>query len=152
MKLSPRVKKILRIAVPAGIAVVVGVQFIPVKGLGSNPEQRYTLDAPPEVAAILKRSCFDCHSNETVWPAWSHVAPGSWLMARDVRKGRSHLNMSEWGDTDDDERQTDRENMWDMIKEGEMPPFQYIYPLHLGARLSAAEKETLHRWLAPGKK
>jgi hypothetical protein len=52
------------------------------------------LHLSPEVAAILKRSCADCHSNQTIWPWYSYVAPVSWLVERDVRRGRDHMNLS----------------------------------------------------------
>src|SRR5512141_2568887 len=112
-KLSPKLKKLLRIAVIAGVVIVIGLQLVPVKRIGSSPRQRYALGAPPEVEAIMRRACLDCHSNETRWPLYSRIAPGSWLMSRDVLKGRSHMNFSEWGDVDDEERQLDLENCWD---------------------------------------
>ena len=147
---QPKTKKRLGILAIAGVvgfgllqvfpAKVVG---IPTQDIGSNPPSRYTPDAPPEVQAILKRSCFDCHSNETRWPLYARIAPGSWLMARDVHNGRSHMNFSEWADHDEDERQTDLENCWEQVESGEMPKWFYIYPLHLDARLSPADKALL---------
>jgi cytochrome c551/c552 len=148
----PRLKKALKIGVLVAIVVGVGIQFVPVKGLGSNPPARYKLDAPPEVLAILQRSCFDCHTNETKWPFYARIAPGSWLMARDVNKGRSRFNMSEWGDTDEDERQLDKENSWDQIEEGEMPKWFYVFPMHPSAKLSDADKATLKAWMLKDKK
>ena len=148
----PRLKKFLKIGLLVAVVVGVGIQFKPVKGLGSNPPARFDLKAPPEVEAILRRSCFDCHSNETKWPLWAKVAPSSWLMARDVTLGRSRMNMSEWGDVDEDERQLDKENSWDQIEEGEMPKWFYVYPMHLSARLSDADKATLKAWLLKDKK
>jgi len=49
------------------------------------------------LAAVLDRSCRDCHSNNTVWPSYAQVAPLSWLMARAVAEGRKAVNFSEWG-------------------------------------------------------
>jgi hypothetical protein len=49
------------------------------------------------LAAVLDRSCRDCHSNATVWPRYSQIAPLSWLMAAGVAKGRQAVNFSEWG-------------------------------------------------------
>lgn len=126
----------------AGIAI----QFVPVEGVGNNPPERYTIDAPPEVEAILRRSCMDCHSNETRWPWYSRMAPAAWLVIKDVRKGRSRMNMSEWGETDEEERSTDRENSWEQIESGEMPPWFYI-PMHPDSRLSDADKALLKTWL-----
>ena len=148
--MQPKTKKRLGILAIAGVvgfgllqvfpAKVLG---IPTQDIGSNPPTRYTPEAPPDVQAILRRSCFDCHSNETRWPLYARIAPGSWLMARDVHNGRSHMNFSEWADHDEDERQTDLENCWEQVDTGEMPKWFYLYPMHLGARLSPADKTLL---------
>ena len=110
------------------VAVGVGIQFVPVRDVGTNPPHRFKLDAPPEVEALMRRACFDCHSNETRWPLYSRLAPGSWLMSRDIHNGRNHINFSEWGDVDEDERQDDLENAWEQVESGEMPPWFYILP------------------------
>ena len=79
--------------------IVIGlvIQLIPYGHNHTNPP---VVQEPswnrPETRAIVKRACFDCHSNETVWPWYSNVAPVSWLIYRDVAEGRQHLNFSEW--------------------------------------------------------
>ena len=123
-------------------AVGVCIQFVPVPDVNTNPPHRFQIDAPPEVSAVLRRACYDCHSNETRWPLYSRIAPGSWLMARDVHRGRNHLNFSEWGSVDEDERQDDLESCWDQVESGQMPPRVYL-PLHPAARLSESDKATL---------
>jgi hypothetical protein len=144
-------KKVLLVLLGLGVVAFIAIQFVPVPGVGVNPPERYALNAPPEVEHILRKACMDCHSNETRWPWYAKLAPPSWLLIRDVKKGRSRFNLSEWGSADEQERQTDRENAWDQIKDGTMPPWFYI-PMHLDARLTAQEKETLHKWLIPDKK
>jgi hypothetical protein len=130
----------------------VAVQFVPVKGIGVNPEgDHYVVKAPAEVEAILKRSCFDCHTNQTAWPWYARIAPGSWLIARDVKKGRSRMNMSEWSDEDRDDMQVDKENSWDQIEAGHMPPWFYL-PMHPTAYLSDKEKALLKDWLLEHKR
>src|SRR6516162_4122750 len=64
----------------------------------SDPAASFEAVAKPssEVIASLKRACYDCHSNQTVWPWYSNLAPVSWLIASDVKQGRAHLNFSEW--------------------------------------------------------
>lgn len=141
-----RIKKVVRYAIIIGVVVGVGIQFIPVAGRGTNPPDRFPLGAPPEVEAIMRRACLDCHSNETRWPLYARLAPGSWLMSRDVTKGRQHLNFSEWGGSDDEEKKMDRENCWEQVESGAMPPWFYIYPLHMDAKLSEADKATLKGW------
>ena len=148
--MTPKNKKRIRILLIAGVVGFGVLQVFPAKifgiptqDIGTNPPKRYKLDAPPEVQAILQRSCNDCHTNETEWPFWARIAPGSWLMARDVHNGRNHLNFSEWAEVDDDERQTDFETAWEQVETGAMPKWFYVYPLHMKARLSEADKATL---------
>ncbi len=76
------------------IVVAIGIQFIPTDR--SNPPVTHELQASPEVMAILERACYDCHSNETVWPWYSKVAPVSWQISSHVVVGRRHVNFSEW--------------------------------------------------------
>ena len=132
----------MRSAATGLVAVGIGIQFIPVADVGTNPPDRFRVDASPQVSAILRRACYDCHSNETKWPIYSRIAPGSWLMARDVHRGRNHLNFSEWGSVDEDERQDDLESCWDQVESGQMPPGVYL-PLHPSARLSESDKAVL---------
>lgn len=111
----------------------------------SNPPVGATLDAPEEVLAILRRSCFDCHSNETAWPWYSAVAPASWLVAHDVEEGRKHLNFSTWGARDAEGRRDMAEEIVEEVGEGEMPLWQYLL-LHGDAELDARELGTLRKW------
>ena len=91
----------------------------------------------PSRAAIARESCYACHSNETDWPAYSYVAPFSWLVRRDVEDGRDELNFSTW-DRDDGEA----DDAVEAILEGSMPPDRYTM-IHRGARLSDEEADRL---------
>jgi cytochrome c551/c552 len=99
----------------------------------------------PQVAAILERSCSDCHSHKTVWPWYSNVAPISWLISDDVNKGRQALNMSEWGKLDQDRQDRKLRQICDEVTDGIMP-LSYYLPMHPHARLSAEDKKTLCDW------
>ena len=91
----------------------------------------------PETRALFFKACRDCHSNETVWPWYSSVAPFSWLVASDVAEGRSHFNVSTWGPESEHGDDAAEE-----LEEGEMPLWFYL-PLHPEARLSDAERTAL---------
>jgi hypothetical protein len=97
------------------------------------------------VLATLRESCFACHSNQTKWPWYSHVAPISWLVTHDVNHGREELNFTRWGDYDEDERTEKIEEIWEMVEDGEMPPWFYL-PLHPEATLDATDLKTLRRF------
>jgi len=133
----------LRIAALALAALLVGAQLIPIDR--GNPLVESDLEAPPELKSILHRACYDCHSNETVWPWYARIAPVSWLVAYDVREGREDLNFSSWRRLDAQARAKALREIWETVEEGEMPPFYYV-PLHPEARLSASERETLRAW------
>jgi hypothetical protein len=111
----------------------------------TNPPVTGDLHAPPEVKAVLRRACYDCHSNETVWRWYHRVAPGSWLVHRDVVDGRRHLNFSEWASIPAEKRAKKQKSCAGQVAEGEMPPWFYL-PLHRDATLSAADQETLQKW------
>ena len=115
-------------------------QFDPAWSLESRTQM------PAEVAAIIDRSCKDCHSNETHWPWYSNVAPVSWLVADDVKAGRHQLNFSEWARYSRDEANARFTYMAFTVREGTMPKPSYLR-LHPGAKLTDEEIETLCRWI-----
>ncbi|MBL8861472.1 MAG: heme-binding domain-containing protein [Planctomycetes bacterium] len=133
---------LLRAGVVLFLAFVV-IQFVPVSR--TNPPATAPLEAPAEVAAVLRRACYDCHSNETVWPWYAYVAPVSWLVVRDTDEGREHLNFSTWGTLKPKARASKAAEVVEEIEEGEMPLAPYLW-LHPEARLAAAELELLRRW------
>ena len=93
----------------------------------------------------MKRSCADCHSNQTVWPWYSYVAPVSWLVEKDVRRGREHMNLSRWSDYTPQEQQKLLADVATVLKNREMPLPQYAL-IHRDAKLSDAEIDILYRW------
>ena len=131
-----------RIVFSAG-CLLGGIQLWPAGR--TNPATTAGLDAPPEVTAILRHACFDCHSNETRWPWYSHVAPVSWWVVHDVEEGRAELNFSEWGTLPEAKRARRKGKLIDEIESGAMPPKSYLR-LHAGARLSAEEIAVLTAW------
>ena len=121
--------------------VVVGllIQLIPLPGRGNNPPvtSEPNWDSP-QTRLLAKRACFDCHSNETVWPWYSYVAPVSWLVYNDTMQGRSRMNFSKWTSRP----QPGVGEIGGIIQEGEMPPAVYL-PMHPAAQLTVAEKQQL---------
>lgn len=103
------------------------------------------LNVPANVESILKRSCFDCHSNHTRWPWYSNVAPMSWLVIDDVNTGRSKMNFSEWGKLSGSKQEIKLDKICEMITEGEMPLPKYLL-IHKEAELSQADKDILCSW------
>jgi hypothetical protein len=88
------------------------------------------------------RACGDCHSNESVWPWYSNIAPVSWLIQRDVDEGREHLNVSAWGQAHEAHEEHEGHEISEVVEEGNMPPAKYLI-LHPEAKLSATQKQQL---------
>lgn len=131
-------KKVIGLVLLAGVALFLLIQLVPYGRNHTNPP--VVQDAPwasAETRDIARRACYDCHSNETVWPWYTNIAPFSWLIQHDVEDGREHLNFSEWG-----RGEQELDEIAEMLQEGEMPPMQYM-PMHPEARLTAAEQQAL---------
>ena len=129
------------------ILAFIGIQFIDVEK--TNPPVKGDIDAPPEVKTILKKSCYDCHSNETKWPWYSNIAPVSWFIADDVNDGRRHLNFSDWERYNDVRQEKKMNEIWKEINEGDMPMVAYTY-MHPGTDLDITQKGIIKKW-ATGK-
>jgi hypothetical protein len=124
------------------IAVLVAIQIPPWLFETNPPVVAEPHWDSPQTRALAQRACFDCHSNETVWPWYSRIAPPSWLVALDVFRGRRHLNFSEWGVASGEREGGGMGEAVEQIQRGAMPPGNYL-PLHQDAKLSEAEKQLL---------
>src|ERR1051326_2787898 len=98
-----------------------------------------------ETLAILQRACQNCHSLQTKWPWYSHVAPVSWLLARDVQQARLHMKLSRVREYSSDDRLRLLSAMASAVRNGEMPVQRYLR-LHPEARLSDADRQQIYRW------
>ncbi len=112
----------------------------------ATPKGRDTLlvnaGMPAETRRVLIQKCADCHSNETRWPAYARVAPGSWLVERDIVEARRRMNLSEWEHMTGDARTVAVGRILYEARSGEMPPIQYRL-LHWNAGLTAGDVESL---------
>lgn len=127
-----------------GLLLVVILMQIP-QADRSNPPVTGDLQAPGEVKAILKESCYDCHSNETLWPWYSYVNPVGWLVAGDVEEGRAHLNFSKWTTYDARRQYHAKEEIVEVLDAGEMPLPLYLL-MHGEAELTPEEIRVVRNW------
>ena len=131
-KKSQGSRKMLKYILPALVIIFIVIQLIPVERTNPPVVKEPDWDSP-KTRAYAVRACFDCHSNETKWPAYSYIAPVSWLVAGDVNEGREHFNMSDWKPGKGDEAAKE-------VREGDMPLWQYTL-MHSEAKLTDAEKK-----------
>ncbi len=128
----------------ATVAAIVLIQFVPVTR--TNPPVEEEIAAPAEVQRVLERSCYDCHSFESRWPWYAHVAPASWYVTRHVNHAREHMNFSTWNRYDAEKRADHIEEIGEEVGEGKMPLKSYLL-LHRGARLSDEERAIIRHWV-----
>ena len=128
------------------VAIVLVIQVIPVERKVSTvpPGQSFekTEKVPANVAAILKVSCYDCHSNNTRYPWYSELQPAAYFMAQHMKEGKEELNFDEFNAYSKRRKKAKITSIISQIEKEEMPLKSYLM-LHSSARLSADEKKEL---------
>lgn len=142
-------KKILKI-----VALVIFIGFIVIQFFRpdfTNPpvvaEQKLEahVSVSERAAAILKRSCADCHTNETVYPWYAKIQPSAWFLADHIDQGRRELNFSEWGTYNKRKQKRKLEEVCEQIEVREMPLPSYLW-IHREAQMSDEEIKILCDW------
>jgi len=137
-------KRIFRVFSFLLLGIII-VQFIQPRF--ENPEVTGDITAPAEVKAILKRACFDCHSNETKLLWFDRISPVSWMVAKDIEAGRRAFNFSEW---DNLPLETQKDKFWEIVNHaisGTMPLKEYV-SMHPSAQLSESDKTVLKNYVS----
>tara|TARA_R110001583_G_scaffold154770_1_gene306484 strand:- start:693 stop:1145 length:453 start_codon:yes stop_codon:yes gene_type:complete len=131
-------------------AMFVGIQFIPTTRNESN--EVLTIDFiknfnPPEkISNLLRSSCYDCHSNNTIYPWYNKVQPISWFLEGHIREAKVELNFSEFGNYSNRKKKSKLKSITSQVKGDEMPPLSYTL-IHRDAKLSEQDKFELEKWL-----
>ena len=131
------------------LIIIVIIQLVPFERpvvTDKNPDDLLlNAEMPDAVANKLKTACYDCHSNQTKYPWYSHVAPVSWLVLHDVKEGREALNFSNWGHLKTADKAKYLEDIMDEVSDGSMPikPYTIIHP---EAKLNENDKQLVTDW------
>lgn len=143
--------KILKILAIVALIALIVIQFFP-----KDYNQSETIPAsdfiasynpPKEVEAILRASCYDCHSNNTEYPWYNRVQPVNWYLADHVDEGKSELNFSEFGEYSQKRKDHKLEELIKEVKNDKMPLDEYTW-LHQEAKLTDDDKKVLMDWVA----
>ena len=141
-----------RIAISYGgllLAAAVGLSFVhpwgDVRSAQGSGELLKGSEVPQDVRQVLEKKCADCHSNQTHWPVYSRLAPGSWLMEHDVHEGRAALNLSRWEQMRVEERIDALSRIAAEVRSEEMPPTAYTM-MHPTRHISDDEKQQVALW------
>jgi hypothetical protein len=126
------------------------IQFIPIDKANRPIDRRKNFidvkKTPPKISELIKNACYDCHSDETVYPKYAYIAPFSWSIKSHVNEGREHLNFSVWETYNDDLKRSMLTKSIQMIENKVMPMPAYII-YHKEANLTDAERALLIKYL-----
>ena len=142
-----RVVKFLSFAL---LVVFVAIQFIPSNR--NESETAFITDfmsvnmVPENINNKLRVSCYDCHSNNTVYPWYNKIQPVSWFLEGHVAEGKSELNFSEWDNYSNRRKKSKLKSIISQINEDNMPLSSYVF-IHGKAKLSKMEKEAITEWI-----
>jgi len=140
--------KILIGSVAAAVVAIGGSLIHPfgtIETLGGHATVLRDAQIDSETLALFERACQNCHSERTEWPWYSHIAPVSWLIARDVQQARLHMNLSRWQEYSSDERLGLLSEIGSAVRNRQMPKQRYLL-LHPEARLTDKERLQIYEW------
>lgn len=133
------------------LVVLVVIQFIrPERNISELPSQndiRVHYSVPANVESVLKRACYDCHSNNTNYPWYANIQPVLWWLQDHIEEGKEELNFSEFATYSAKKADHKLDEVIEMVEEEEMPLESYTY-IHKDAVLSSSEKKLLMDWAA----
>lgn len=146
--------KVLKYSVIVFTLVFAAVQFVrpDMTNPPVNPDERLeaSVEVPGNIAAILKRSCNDCHTNETVHPWYSNITPVNYWLKGHFEHGREHLNFSTWARYTPQQKEKRLEEVCEVLESGEMPLPSYLWG-HRDAEVSGDDKKLLCDWARTSK-
>lgn len=142
--------KIAKKIAVALLVVFVVMQFIrPDKNVTDNTDYVAVFESETnpsqEVKQLLETTCYDCHSDNTVYPWYNTIAPVSYWLADHIEHGKGHLNFSDWENYDAEKKDHKLEEIIEEVKEEKMPLKEYTWT-HQEARLTQEQRELITTW------
>ncbi|MBB1287346.1 heme-binding domain-containing protein [Flavisolibacter sp. BT320] len=133
-----------------GIVIVfVLIQFIrPQKNNGvaeTDKDFTHFLFVPDTVRSLLRTSCYDCHSNKTVYPWYAEIAPASWWLANHIKEGKAELNFSDFSQYSSRRLKTKLNGIGEQVATREMPLKSYLL-IHGNAEFSDGQIKIIKDW------
>lgn len=142
--------KVLKIIASILLLTFVGIQFIPTTRNQSDTlpvtDLMETYNVPEQVEVIFKTSCYDCHSNNTIYPWYNMIQPIRWIMEGHIKEAKAELNFNEFGSYSERRQKSKFKSILNQVKDGEMPLASYTW-MHREAKLSEKEKKALENWI-----
>ena len=144
-------KRVIKVILIILLIALIAIQFIkPQKNSGeeiANNQITAKYSVPENVQQILKVSCYDCHSNTTKYPWYSHIQPIAWFLNDHITSGKKQLNFSTFSTSSPMRRYKKFKEIGEQVKKGDMPLTSYTL-IHRNAVLNTEEKSELELWTA----
>lgn len=134
----------MRVTILVFIIILALMQIIQIEKTNPSINKTLEIDAPENIKTLLVNACYDCHSNQTVWPWYSSIAPVSWIIEGHVNDGRRSLNFEEWNDYTEEEKSKQLKEIYRTVY-ASMPPKDYIR-MHDKADLTKEQRELIRVW------
>ncbi|ADG92379.1 conserved hypothetical protein [Arcobacter nitrofigilis DSM 7299] len=134
----------MKITIITFFVVLLLMQAIQIDKINPVTDKSLEIQAPKEVKVLLKNACYDCHSNETVWPWYSSIAPGSWLIEGHVVDGRKALDFTKWNSYSQEKKEKKLKRIYRTVYAA-MPLASYMW-IHKEANLTKEQRELIREW------
>ena len=144
-------RKYIKTALLVFVGILVVIQFLPAGKKNTNTKLQpqsleKTIEVPDEILAHLKSGCYDCHSNNTIYPWYSNIQPVAWWLNSHIVEGKEHLNFDEFGNIDAEGQSELFEEIEEVLRSEEMPMQSYLW-MHPKARFSETTLQEIYSWL-----
>jgi hypothetical protein len=126
------------------LLIFLAFQIIQVDQLNPKYDKKTEIKVPKDVMAVFKKSCWDCHSNDTAWPWYAKIAPLSWTISQHVKNGRAYVNFSIWETYTKEQKDKKLDGIYRTIISA-MPPPSYI-SWHKEAKTTKEDIELIRNW------
>ena len=127
-----------------------GIQLIPAKRNQSNTvsvsDFMSVYNVPKHIEAIIKVSCYDCHSNNTNYPWYNKVQPFALILENHIKEGKEELNFSEFGEYSVRRQRSKLKSINNQIRDNKMPLLSYTF-MHTDSKLTMSDKELIINWI-----
>lgn len=142
-------RKILKYVGYALLGGLIIIQFFrPTKNIGSDQQDEdiaMVYKVPDDVHQLLKSSCYDCHSNNTVYPWYAEIQPVAWWLDDHVQEGKKELNFNLFASYTPRRQYRKLEEIVEEVKEGKMPLDSYTW-VHRDAKLTTEQRASITNW------
>lgn len=142
--------KTIKIIVLFLLVALLGIQMIPIELNQSNVVPNEDLlvlyEAPQNIEVIFKTSCYDCHSNNTVYPWYGKIQPFAWVLQDHIENGKEELNFNEFGSYSKRRKKNKLNSIASQIRDGKMPLDSYTF-VHRDSKLSEQEEDEVLAWI-----